>query len=290
MQGRTQQGFWIGRKLVIVALLLQAAGCGVSDRLRARIDLKHGNESYLSGDYRSAIEHYDEAVGRVPTFSRAYLNKAYSQVALFRASVDFDERRSLADSAASSFLRYRELAAAGHAAGDDDDVPDAERVDQHILTLYLDTAQTDKAIALLEARLQSHPRDMAALQMLANLAVEQGDLETALRWHRHRLQIEPAQPEAYHALAVMVWRFSHKDMIPEDQRDALLDEGVRASERAIELRPDYYEALIYANLLYREKARFTEDNAQKAEFEKRYLEYEERARQVRQAEDAKKES
>lgn len=282
----TQQRFCIGRGLVIVALLvLPAAGCGVSDRLRARIDLKHGNESYLSGDYRSAIDHYDKAVDRLPTFSRAYLNKAYSQVALFRASVDFDERRVLADSAASSFLRYRELAASGHAAGDD--VPDAERVDQHILTLYLDTAQTDKAIALLEARLKSHPRDMAALQMLANLAVEQGDLETALRWHRHRLQIEPDQPEAYHALAVMVWRFSHGDRLPEDQRDALLDEGVRASERAIELRPDYYEALIYANLLYREKARFTDDAAQKAEFEKRYLEYEERARQARQQEEAK---
>lgn len=289
MQGRTQQRICIGRRLVIVALLLLLAGCGVSDRLRARIDLKHGNESYLSGDYRSAIEHYNEAVGRVPTFSRAYLNKAYSQVALFRASVDFDERRTLADSAATSFLRYRELARAGHPAGDEG-APDPERIDQHILTLYLDTAQTDKAIALLEARLQSHPRDMAALQMLANLAVEQGDLDTALRWHRHRLQIEAGQPEAHHALAVMVWRFSHRDMIPEEQRDALLDEGLRAAERAIELRPDYYEALIYANLLYREKARFAKSDAEKAELEKHYLEYEERARQVRQQEDAKKQT
>lgn len=282
MQARTQQRFCTGYQLVVAALLLLAVGC---ERLQARIDLKHGNESYLSGDYRAAIGFYDRAVGRVPTLSRAYLNKAYSQVALFRASVDFDERRTLADSAATSFLRYRELAESGHTA-DDDDVPDPERIDQHVLTLYLDTAQTDKAIALLEARLHSHPRDMAALQMLANLAVEQGDLETALRWHRHRLQIEADQPEAYHALAVMVWRFSHGDQIPEEQRDALLDEGMRAAERAIELRPDYYEALIYANLLYREKARFAKTDAEKAEYEARYLEFEERARQVRQKDTA----
>lgn len=286
MQGRTQQRFCTKRALVVVVFVVLAAGC---DRLRARVDLKQGNESYLSGDYRAAIDFYNQAVGRRPTLSRAYLNKAYSQVALFRASVDFDERRTLADSAATSFLRYQELVQAGYTAGDDD-APDAERIDQHILTLYLDTAQTDKAIALLEARLQSHPRDMAALQMLANLAVEQGDLDTALRWHRHRLQIEAGQPEAHHALAVMVWRFSHRDMIPEEQRDALLDEGLRAAERAIELRPDYYEALIYANLLYREKARFAKSDAEKAELEKHYLEYEERARQVRQQEDAKKQT
>src|SRR6188474_1358998 len=67
MQGRTQQRFCTKRALVVVVLALLAADC---DRLRARVDLKHGNESYLSGDYRAAIDFYNQAVGRRPTLSR----------------------------------------------------------------------------------------------------------------------------------------------------------------------------------------------------------------------------
>jgi tetratricopeptide (TPR) repeat protein len=265
--------------MAAAALLLQAAGCGgVTDRIHARLDLKNGNLSYIAGNYRDAITHYDRAIDRVPTFSRAFLNRAYSEEALFRASESLDERRMLADSAAAAFLRYRELVESGHP--DDGQAPGLERVEQHMLTLYLDSQQPDKASALLESRLASHPRDIASVTMLANLSMEQGDLEAALRWHRKRIEIEPGQPEAHCALAVMAWQFSYHNTVPEDRRPALLDEGVHAAEKAVELRPDYFEALIYANLLYREKAKYAKDDAEKKEYETRYTEFEGRARQA----------
>src|SRR5678809_691850 len=74
-------------RIIAVAWLVPVTGCGgFSNRLAARLDLKKGNERYLAGDYRGAIQHYDEAVSRVPTLAPAYLNRAYSQEALFRAS------------------------------------------------------------------------------------------------------------------------------------------------------------------------------------------------------------
>jgi len=258
-------------------VLAACAGCGVSDRLHARLDLKKGNESYIAGDYHAAIQHYDRAVERVPTLAPAYLNRAYSQEALFRASQTLEERQALADSAAVTFQKYRQLIEAGQTGG-----ANLERVEEHLLTLFLDSQQPDKAVQVLDERLKTHPRDMASLQMLANLSMDLGDLDSALKWHRKRIELEPDKAEGYVALAVMCWHFSNKNLVPEDQRAALLDEGAQAAEHALELRPDYYEALIYANLVYREKAKYATSAADKAEFEKRYTEYQERARQVQE--------
>lgn len=264
-----------------LALAVHTAGCGAPvERLRARLDLKRGNLSYLAGDHRAAIAHYERALSHVPTLSRACLNRAYSEVALFRTSVDPEARRVLADSAVASFQRYSQLVGAGH--GDGAEGPNGERIEQHILTLYLDSAQPEKASALLESRLQRHPHDMATLQMLANLAVEQGELDGALQWHRRRLELEPQNPVGYYALAVMAWQFSYHSRIAAERRPALLDEGLQAVQRALELRPDYFEALVYANLLYREKAKYASGDSERAEYEKRYTEFEERARQVRE--------
>jgi tetratricopeptide (TPR) repeat protein len=268
-----------GVALMLTILVMTGSGCGgVSDRLQARLDLKKGNESYLEGDYHAAIQHYNRAVSREPNMARAYLNRAYSQEALFRASQTLEERQSLADSAATTFNKYREVVEAGHP----DEGTNLERVEEHLLTLYLDSQQPDKAVEVLEERLKSHPRDMASLQMLANLSMDLGDLESALKWHRQRIQLEPDKAEGYVALAVMCWHFSNKNMVPEENRGALLDEGAQAAEKALELKPDYYEALIYANLVYREKAKYATSDADKAEFEKRYTEYQERARQVQE--------
>ena len=263
--------------IIAVAWLVPVTGCGgFSNRLAARLDLKKGNERYLAGDYRGAIQHYDEAVSRVPTLAPAYLNRAYSHEALFRASQTLDERQALADSAAQAYEKYRQLAEAGHAAKN----VNLERVEEHLLTLYLDSQQPDKAVQVLEGRLRTHPSDLASLQMLANLYMGMGNYASALDLSRKRIQLEPEKAEGYVALAVMAFNFSHKNLVPDEERGALLDEGAKAAERALELQPDYYEALIYANLVYREKEKYATTEEEKAEYQKRYTEYEERAREI----------
>ena len=63
--------------IIAVTWLVPVTGCGgFSNRLAARLDLKKGNERYLAGDYRGAIQHYDEAVSRVRTMAQACLNSA----------------------------------------------------------------------------------------------------------------------------------------------------------------------------------------------------------------------
>jgi tetratricopeptide (TPR) repeat protein len=265
--------------IITVMWLVPVTGCGgFSDRLQARLDLKKGNQRYLAGDYHGAIKHYDDAVSRVPTLAPAFLNRAYSQEALFRASQTLLERQSLADSAAQAYEKYRQLAEAGHAAEN----VNLERVEEHLLTLYLDSQQPDKAVGVLEERLRTHPRDLASLQMLANLYMGMGDFGAALDLGRKRIQFEPEKAEGYVALAVMAFNFSHKNLVPDEERGALLDEGARAADRALQLRPDYYEALIYGNLVYREKEKYATTDAEKEQYRKLYTDYQERARGVQQ--------
>jgi tetratricopeptide (TPR) repeat protein len=263
------------RSLACVLLAL-CAGCSEDpiDRLRARLALKEGNLSYLRGDYRRAVEHYGRALTHVPTLHRAYLNRAYSEEALFRASDDATERAALVDSTLADYRRYLELVE--RSGGPEPDDPGRQQVETRIFTLLVDSGQLDGAIQELERRLQRDPRDISALAMLANLAVERGDLDLTLRSHRRRLEIEPENPEAYYGLGVVAWQYSYHDRVPPERRAELLEEGLRATLRAVELRPDYFEALVYANLLYRELAKHAGSEA-------KYKEYEERAKEVRAA-------
>ena len=265
--------------MVLIAL---GAGCGPSpvDRLQARLALKEGNRSYLAGHYRAAITHYDRALAHIPTQAEPYLNRAYSQVALFRNSSDRAASRQLADSAIASFQGYLQRI---EARPDDFHGPGRERIEQHILTLYLESEQPDQMFAFLREKLQRNPRDVSTLAMLANLALERGDIDPALDLQRQRLEIEPGSPEAHYALGVAIWKCSYYDKVPPEKRQVLVDEGLRTMLRAVEQRPDYFEALVYVNLLYRECAKHAQSEAERATFELKYKEYEARAQQVRQA-------
>ena len=250
------------------------------DRLRARLELKEGNQSYLAGNYDAATAHYARALTHVPDLAQAHLNRAYANEALFRATDDPAARNKLVDEAVASFQRYLEAVAKN---GPQSAGPDTAHVEQHILTLYLDSGRPGPASQLLQARLLRHPRDIATVEMLASLAADRGDVDEALQWHRKRLEIEPDSPEAHYALAAQAWQMSFYNRVAEEKRAAVLDEGLQAVLRALELKPDYFEALVYANLLYREKAKVAETPEKRAEYEALYTQYEEQARKLREA-------
>ena len=236
------------------------SGCSESpiDRLRARLELKQGNLSYLRGDYRTAIQHYDRAVLAVHDDSRASLNKAYSWVALFRVGTGREVRLELADSAIASFRHYDTLRQRGRQRSASE--LDSPQVEKHILSLLFDSGQSDRAIReVLRPRLERNPQDVTTLLMLANLASERGALEETLDYHRKRLAIEPQNPAAHYGLAVVAWKFSHYNRVAPEHRVALLEEGLRAGLRAVELEPDDADALTYLNLLYREMAKYAAD-------------------------------
>jgi len=245
--------------------------------------MKEGNRSYLRGDYAAAIERYDAALRSVPRLPAAYLDRAYSEEALFRSATDSTERERLATEGVRSFQSYVETSAAPGARRDSNAL-DREQVEERILTLLIDSQQGDAAIAHLQDRVRSEPRDLAAYELLGQLEAESGRMQPALQAHRDAIAALPDKPEAYYDLGAFVWQLSYRDAgMPAAQRAPILDEGISALTKALELRPDDPETLVYLNLLDLEKAKCAANAAERAAFEAQAKTYRDRALALRGA-------
>ena len=151
--------------------------------------------------------------------------------------------------------------------------------------------------------LASDPENELAVSALASLFFNMKDFGKAEEWHRKRIallekkapqnedgKIDPIASESYYTIGVIKWTESYEPrlqvradlgMKPEDpgpikddeKRQELaqetvpkIDEGLSALTKALEINPDYADAMAYLNLLNRERADF-------AESEEEYQEY-----------------
>ena len=72
----------------------------------------------------------------------------------------------------------------------------------------------------------------------------------------------PDAPEILYTLGVSAWDKSYNDpKYSLEQREHIVDLGLAATDKALKLKLDYFEAMVYYNLLYREKAKMTTDPA-----------------------------
>jgi TonB family protein len=76
---------------------------------------------------------------------------------------------------------------------------------------------------------------------------------------------DPLSPASYHRLAVEYWEKAYKDLslTPEARLD-LVKKGIASEDRALELNPDYLDAMVYKNILLRMQANLTPDTADQA--------------------------
>lgn len=267
--------------LGVVLATTMLPGCRLPEPMRVRLNLKNGNLHYIQGEYAEAAAYYTEVLSDRPQDARAWLNLAYTQVAQFRATTELGERQQLADAAAHSFEQH--LAAVAR-TGNRRGFPDRDRIEQHLLTLYLDSLQPGRALDLLQAKLARNPDDIATLQMLISICSETGAVTDALRWHARWITLQPHKPEPRYALGAFVWRLVYYKYVTDpDTCQQLVDRGLLALHRAIELRPDYVEALVHLDLLYREKSKLEPDDFVRWQYDHRAQEYEERARALQQA-------
>lgn len=67
--------------------------------------------------------------------------------------------------------------------------------------------------------------------------------------------LKPDEPEGYQKIATFFWDKAYRDpMISDEQKRDYAEKGMQAVDKALELKPDYFEAIIYKGLLYRVKA------------------------------------
>ena len=66
----------------------------------------------------------------------------------------------------------------------------------------------------------------------------------------------PADPSGYQKVAVFYWDKAYRDPnLSDAQKDGYANKGIEAVNKALEIKADYWEAIIFKGLLYREKAK-----------------------------------
>jgi tetratricopeptide (TPR) repeat protein len=233
--------------LVLLVALPLAVGTGC-DALRSRVLLKKAHDLYRAQKYEEAIAAYGEVVAIDPEHWEANYRIAVSYLALYHPGSSHPKDIEYADRAAAALKRCLELGP-----------PESERqkVNDFYLGLLTSADRTGEAVDYFETLLAKSPTDPDLMARLAALYVKAGDFPSALKLYRARAEQHPDDKQGWYTIGVACWDRSYHGgiLVSAAEREQVVEEGLRAVERALELDPRYFEALSYANLLYREKAK-----------------------------------
>ena len=87
--------------------------------------------------------------------------------------------------------------------------------------------------------------------------MKKGDFTKALDYFEKRANMDPSNKEAWYTLGVNCWARSYHGglAVSQEEREQVVDKGIQALEKALAIDPNYFDALSYINLIYREKAK-----------------------------------
>lgn len=207
--------------------LLSATGC---NKLKARDQLNKGVQSYKSAKYEEAIDHFQNAISLDPTLlnARLYLATAYTQQYIPGA-----------------------------------DTPDNNRMGQQAIDIYKSVLERD-------------PKNVTSVKGVGYLYWQMKKFDEAKQYYRQASELDANDPEPHYTIGVLDWIQTYKPAMEEraklglkgdellkdkkvcamlkDKNGALIHDGMEELNKALQLRPDYDDAMAYLNLMYRRKA------------------------------------
>lgn len=270
--------------LTIVAAIVMGPGC---DTFKEKVLLKKGNELYNAQKYDEAIKQYDELVKLNPkSWSGNYL-MAVSYLALYHPGSEHPKDMEYAAKGLAAFERTLELTPPSP--------EDREKTEKFYLSFLNSTGDKDKAIAYLEKQLASRPNDLALINQIATLYQKKGDFTKALEYFEKRANLDPTNKETWYTLGVNCWARSYHGgvAVSQEEREQVVGKGIEALDKALAIDPNYFDALSYINLIYREKAKALATVGKNVEAGQAYAkadEYQKQAIDLRKAQMAKAKS
>lgn len=265
------------QRAVTAAILLLAAfasaGC---NKLKSKQEIKRGNEFLKAAQYQSALSAYQEALRLDPGEDKLHKHIGIAYMGMYQPGSKHPKDLEYAQKAIDNLKQY--VAA----------YPEDQKVLEYLVSMYLNTERYDDAIAFYQNELlKRNPKDSKAMQSLAMLYFKKGDFDNGVKWLKERLNVvttDPERAEVYYLIGVQAWDRSYN--FPDTDpavRSKLVDEGMAALNKAVEIKPDYFEAISYINLLYREKAKMETDPAKKQEYTDTANKYLQQALEMRKA-------
>lgn len=243
------------RKLLVflmlsIAVLPLVGGC---NKVQARAELKKGNEQYANEAYKRALAHFRKGLELDPAATFAWRSVGLSALALYHPGDESDENVDYAKTAIDAFEKYLK------------DFPKDEKVRDYLMSTYVNAQMYDQALAYLDAQIQKRPDDPNLAGSKVRLLVQAGRFDEA--WNLAMKQSGPAAPEALYSVGVAIWDKAYRDpALDNATKESIVDQGLAALKKALDLKPDYFEAMAYYNLLFREKAKVTLDPEKAQEY------------------------
>ncbi|MFY9646439.1 MAG: tetratricopeptide repeat protein [Terriglobales bacterium] len=210
-------------------VVLASTGC---DKLAARDNLNKGVQAYKNSKFEDAIRHFQKAVALDPSLinARLYLATAFAQQYIPGA-----------------------------------DTPDNNRYGEQAIDQYKQVLQVDS-------------KNINSIKGIAYLYLQMKKFDLAKEFYKKASEVDPNDPEPYYSVAVIDWTQTYlprqeeraklgmkpEDSLPakdkkvcaavKEKNSANVQEGIDNLNKALQLRPDYDDAMAYMNLMYRELA------------------------------------
>jgi tetratricopeptide (TPR) repeat protein len=220
----------------LAGLAVLGAGCS---KLQSRDRLNKGVQAFKNAQYPEAVEHFKVAVQLDPTFSTARLYLATAYMQQYIPGAESPENMQMAQAANEQFQKV----------------------------------------------LAQDPKNETAIASIASLNLNQQKWDEAQRWYEKLTAVAPNNAVAYYSLGFVAWSqwypelqkaraaigMKQEDLGPiKDKKvreelkakyGAIIENGLKSLDKAIEIDPDYDDAMAYENLLVRERADLADNKA-----------------------------
>src|SRR5258708_7428065 len=229
---------------LVAATFVAAFGASGCDKLKARDLLNKGVAAYRDGKFDASIEDFKQAKDLDPTLMNARLYLATAYATQYIPGAPSDDNVRMGQAAVKEF--------------------------QDVLSVDPNNISAIDGIG-------------SILYNMAGTPYTRERFEESKTYHMKHIALKPEDPEPYYWIGVIDWTLTYRDNLemrgkwrlahltaktlkdddpmPPDvradyvkQNGQLIDEGITNLRKALELRPDYDDAMAYLNLLLRRKA------------------------------------
>ena len=264
---------------VLLVLLLLTPLLGGCQKVRARVEMKKGNAMYAEEAYREALTQYQKGLELDPSATFDWRSVVLSALALYRPGDNSKANLEMGQLAIEGFENYLE------------DYPEDEKIRDYLISTYVNSKNYDQALAYLEKQAQANPNDANLQASRVRLLIQAERLPQAIQL-ANQLPRGQAKAESLYSVGVTIWdkSFHGGELMPVAEREKLIDQGLAGMQQALQINPEYFEAMVYYNLLLREKAKVQTDGTKRLEYQAQADQWVEKAKALRkkQQEEEKK--
>ena len=291
-------------------------GCQQWGQLKAQKVFKDANSAYQKADFPRASELYEEVVANDPNKGIAYFflgnsydnqykitsdptpeNTAFLEKAVQAYETCAEKTLTSADQQEALYgKRCLEYLALTYGAEKLNDPAKAEPVMIKLIQLdpgepanyvalarlYEEAGEYEHADKVLTMARDVRPDDPGIYAVMAAYYNRQGDFEKTIKALEDGATKEPTNPVGPFTVATYYWDNAQQNFrLTDPEKMENVQKGLAAVEKAIQLRPEYMEALVYKGLLLRTQANLEKEPAKQQALLREATQLQEQADEIR---------